>query len=126
VSFFNPNLRFSESHVNTQLSPEPEPSKYEKFANNALYYGFNTAKVGAAIGIFCVVFTVTERLARWVYRSIRGSIKYWKDEFSDLKNGGTDFDQAALERDEFVNDAAGWVSPVIEKRSPHIEWTTES
>ena len=55
---------------------------------------------------------------RWVYRSVRGSIRYWKDEISDLKNGRMeDLDTAALEKDEFVNDPEGWESPVIEKRN---------
>jgi hypothetical protein len=34
-------------------------------------------------------------------------------------------DQAALERDEFVNDTEGWESPVIEKRNRYIKWNTE-
>lgn len=99
-----------------------QPRGYEKFANNALYYGFNTAKVGTAVGIFCVALTVTERLVRWVYRSVRGSIRYWKDEINDLKNSRMeDLDTASLEKDEFVNDPEGWESTVIEKRIRHIK-----
>ena len=78
--------------------------------------------MGAALGIFCLVVTVTERLARCLYRHVRGSIQYWKDEITDLKNGGMDPDQIALEKDEFVNDTEGWESPVIEKRSRYIKW----
>jgi hypothetical protein len=103
------------------LFQKPTPGKYENFANSALYYGYNTAKVGAAVGIFCLVLTVTERLARWVYRHVRGSIQYWKDEITDLRNGGMDSDQIALEKDEFVNDAQGWESPVIEKRNDQVK-----
>jgi hypothetical protein len=90
-----------------------------------LYYGFNTAKVGAALGIFCIILTATDRLARWAYRTVRGSIEYWNGEIKDLKNGGLDPDQIALEEDEFVNDAEGWESPIIEKRKRHIKWITD-
>jgi hypothetical protein len=103
--------------IERPLFPNPTPRTYENFANNALYYGFNTAKVGSAVGIFCLVLTVTERCARWVYRYVRGSIRYWKDEIADLRNGGKDPYQIALEKEEFVNDAEGWESPVIEKRN---------
>jgi hypothetical protein len=106
------------------LFPNPIPRKYENFANKALYYGFNTAKVGVAVGIFCLAVTVTERITRWIYRHVRGSIQYWKHEINDLKNGGMDSDQIGLEKDEFVNDVDGWASPVIEKRSRHVKWTT--
>ena len=41
---------------------------------------------------------VTEKLARWVYRHIRGSIQYLKDEIVDLKNGGMDLDQIQSEK----------------------------
>ena|SRR5208282_1576925 len=112
------------SQIERPLFPKSTPRKYENFANNALYYSFNTAKVGAAVGIFCLAVTVTERLARWVYRHVRGSIQYWKDEITDLKNGGMDSDQIVLERDEFVNAREGWESPVIEKRSRYIKWST--
>jgi hypothetical protein len=118
-------IRSPNSENGQPIFPEPPPRKYEKFANNALYYGFNTAKVGAAVGIFCVVLAVTERFARWAYRTVRGSIQYWKDEINDLKNGGMDPDQVALEKDEFVNDTEGWESPVIQKRhGREIEWET--
>lgn len=113
----------SNSQIERRFVPKPIASKYEDFANNALYYGFNTAKVGAAVGVFCLVLTVTERLARWVYRHVRGSIQYWNDEINDLRNGGVDSDQIALEKDEFVNDREGWASPVIEKRGRHVKWT---
>lgn len=115
------NPRSYNSQVEAPLFPKPTPRKYESFANSALYYGYNTAKVGTAVGIFCLVLTVTERLARWVYRHVRGSIQYWKDEITDLRNGGMDSDQIALEKDEFVNDAQGWESPVIEKRNDHVK-----
>jgi hypothetical protein len=106
------DLSSSASQVEQPL-PKPTLQKYEAFANSALYYGLNTAKVGAALGIFCLVLTVTERLARWAYRTVRGSIEYWSDEIKDLKNGGMDLDQLALEKDAFVNDAETWESPVI-------------
>ena len=97
---------------------EPKPyRKYEKFANNALYLGFNTVKIGIGLGMFTVVLTVTERLARWLYRHVRGSITYWKDEIRDLKNGGMDPDQSIWDRDEFVNEPDGWESPVIKKKN---------
>jgi hypothetical protein len=122
---YNPfDLRAFPSHIERPLFPKSTPHKYESFANNALYYGFNTAKVGAAVGIFCLAVTITERLARWVYRHVRGSIQYWKDEITDLKNGGMDSDQIALEKDGLVNDREGWESPVIEKRSRYIKWST--
>lgn len=122
---YNPfDLSSFHSQIERPLLPKSTPNKYENFANNALYYSFNTAKVGAAVGIFCLAITVTERLARWVYRHVRGSIQYWKDEITDLKNGGMDSDQLALEKDEFVNDAEGWESPAIEKRSQHMKWST--
>jgi hypothetical protein len=113
-----------KSQIEDSISVKEVPHKYETFANKALYYGFNTAKVGAALGIFCLAVTVTERIARWAYRAIRGSIQYWRDEIKDLKNGGMDPDQLALEKDEFVNEKGGWESPVLEKRSQHIEWSS--
>lgn len=77
------------------------------------------------MGIFCVVLAVTERFARWAYRTVRGSIQYWKDEIKDLKNGGMDPEQVALEKDEFVNDTEGWESTVIQRRHHRdIEWET--
>ena len=82
---------------------KPNPARFETFANNALYYSFNTAKVGMAAGILYVALTAMERLARWTYRSIRGAINYWKEEIEDLKSGGRDAEQLALEKDEFVN-----------------------
>jgi hypothetical protein len=66
-------------------------------------------------------------LARWTYRTVRGSIKYWRDELRDLKNGVEDSEQVGLADDEFVNDIEGWESPVIEKRrktSRSIKWET--
>ena len=75
------------------------------------------------MGLFALVLTLTERVARWAWRTVRGSITYWREEIKDLKNGG--MDQTALERDEFVNDTEGWESPVIEKRNRYIKWNTE-
>jgi len=121
------DLRSPHSDLARPIFPKSTPRKYEHFANNALYYGFNTAKVGAAMGIFCVVLAVTERFARWAYRTVRGSIQYWKDEINDLKNGGMDPDQVALEKDEFVNDTEGWESPVIQRRHIRdLKWETIS
>jgi len=91
--------------------------KYEKFANNALYLGFNTIKIGFGLGMFTLVLTVTERLARWLYRHVRGSIAYWKDEIRDLKHGGMDPDQSIWDRDEFVNEPDGWESPYIKRKN---------
>jgi len=81
------------------------PRKYAKVADNALYFGFNTIKIGLGLGMLTIVLTATERLARWLYRHVRGSITYWKDEIRDLKNGGLDPDQSPWEKDEFVNEA---------------------
>lgn len=89
----------------------PRNRKYEKFADNALYLGFNTVKIGLGMGMLTLVLTVTERLARWLYRHVRGSIQYWKDEIRDIKNGGMDPDQAAWEKDEFVNEPDDWEVP---------------
>ena len=103
--------------VSTGIPAEAKPQKFKDFANKALYYGFNTAKVGAAVGLFALVLTLTERVARWAWRTVRGSINYWQEEIKDLKNGGMDAEQLALEKDEFVNEEDGWESPVIEKRN---------
>ena len=87
---------------------------------------YSTAKIGVAVGIFCLVISLADRLlARWTYRTVRGSIVYWQDELRDLKNGGSDSEQAGLVEDEFVNDAEGWESPVIKKShitSRHVKW----
>lgn len=104
---------------------QANPRKFKKFADKALYYGFNTAKVGAALGLFALVLTLTERVARWAWRTMRGSVDYWHGEIKDLKNGGMDAEQMALEKDEFVNDTEGWESPVIEKRDRYMQWATE-
>ena len=69
------------------------------------------------MGLFALVLTLTERVARWAWRTVRGSINYWQEEIKDLKNGGMDAEQMALEKDEFVNEEDGWESPVIEKRN---------
>ena len=69
------------------------------------------------MGLFALVLTLTERVARWAWRTVRGSINYWQEEIKDLKNGGMDAEQLALEKDEFVNEEDGWESPVIEKRN---------
>jgi hypothetical protein len=85
--------------------PGKLPRKYAKMADSALYFGFNTIKIGVGLGMLTIVLTATERLARWLYRHVRGSITYWKDEIRDLKNGGLDPDQTAWEKDEFVNES---------------------
>jgi hypothetical protein len=59
--------------------------------------------VGAAIGVFFLALTVTERLARWGYRTVRGAIEYWRDEINDLRTGGVDPEQLEWEKDAFVN-----------------------
>jgi hypothetical protein len=117
--------RPSNAEVNT-AEADADTRKFKQFADKALYYGFNTAKVGAAVGLFALVLTLTERVARWAWRTVRGSFNYWREEIKDLKNGGMDSDQLALEKDEFVNDTEGWESPLIEKRSRYIiQWGTE-
>lgn len=116
-------ILFNSSAPNSGVdppSPENKPQKFATFANKALYYGFNTAKVGAAVGLFALVLTLTERVARWAWRTVRGSINYWNEEIKDLKNGGMDADQMALEKDEFVNETEDWESPVIERRGEQI------
>jgi hypothetical protein len=121
--------------LDAAIVPKP-PRKYEKFADNVLYLGFNTIKVGLGLGMFTLVLTVTERLARWLYRHVRGSIQYWRDEIKDIKNGGMDSDQAAWEKDEFVNEPDGWDSDYVrkknrtaffrKKRNPRpVKWITE-
>jgi hypothetical protein len=69
------------------------------------------------VGLFALVLTLTERVARWAWRTVRGSINYWQEEIKDLKNGGMDAEQMALEKDEFVNEEDEWESPAIEKRN---------
>jgi hypothetical protein len=116
-------ILFNPSVSNSGVGPprvEDKPQKFANFANKALYYGFNTAKVGAAVGLFALVLTLTERVARWAWRTVRGSINYWKEEIKDLRNGGMDADQMALEKDEFVNETEDWESPVIERRGERI------
>ena len=81
-----------------------------------MYYGWNTAKFGIAVGIVFAAVSMTERLSRWAFRCIRNTVEYWRDEYRDLKYNGNDPDLMDLENDPFVNDSDGWDSPVIEKR----------
>jgi hypothetical protein len=81
-----------------------------------MYYGWNTAKFGMAVGIVFAVVTVTERISRWAFRAIRNTVEYWRDEYRDIRYKGNDPDLMDLENDPFVNDSDGWESPVIEKR----------
>jgi hypothetical protein len=97
------------------------PGKYQSFANGALYYGYNTAKLGVAVGALCAAVMGTERLARWFYRNFRKSIQYWKEEVNDLKNNGM---EPAFEKHRLANEAESWQSPVLEKRGRHIKWST--
>jgi hypothetical protein len=104
------SIMLTSSSVHSNPSQEPAdpakpPRKYAKVADNALYFGFNTIKIGVGLGMLTIVLTATERLARWLYRHVRGSITYWKEEIRDLKNGGLDPDQTAWEKDEFVNES---------------------
>lgn len=89
-----------------------------------MHYGFNSLKFATALGVFCLVLTVTDRLSRWGYRTLRGAFEFWKDEVKDIKAGGKDLELVALEEDEFVKEGSGWESPFIEKRSHDIEWAT--
>ena len=114
-SIFAADVSSSHSEDAALAANNEVPRKYEGFANKALYYSFNTAKVGAALGIFCAVLTISERIARWLYRNVRGSIDYWRNEIKDLKTGGIDRDQLAFDKDGFANE--GWQSPIIEERS---------
>jgi hypothetical protein len=99
-------IRFVHSTPSQEpADPAKPPRKYAKMADNALYFGFNTIKIGVGLGMLTIVLTATERLARWLYRHVRGSITYWKDEIRDLKNGGLDPDQTAWDKDEFVNES---------------------
>ena len=118
-------ILFNPSAPNSGVGPPRQadkPQKFAAFANKALYYGFNTAKVGAAVGLFALVLTLTERVARWAWRTVRGSISYWNEEIKDLRNGGMDSGQMAFEKDEFVNETEDWESPVIERRGEQIRY----
>lgn len=128
-------IRSSHQRTPVDLSTPPKaPRKYEKFADNAIYLGFNTVKIGLGLGMLTLVLTVTERLARWLYRHVRGSIQYWKDEIQDMKNGGVDPNHVGWDKDEFVNEPDGWQSDYLKptnrtalfrkNRNPRpVKWT---
>jgi hypothetical protein len=75
--------------------------------SKALQLGYDTAKLGIAIGLFFFALTTVERLSRWTYKSTLDAVDFWGDEIRKMRYGRLGETSDEVELDE------GWEIPGI-------------